>query len=119
MENDTGDDAVVKLVLIGADGLRMVRSVFLPEGRTFTATEVPPGRYLVKVALGAEWNIRAMRFRRPSGFAVSSAVALEEEATDLSRADGIVVRQLVASELRVPLNRVLGTRITEAEFLAD
>lgn len=119
IENDTGDDAVVKLALVGSEGTRMVRSVFLPAGRTFTATEVPPGRYLVKVALGAEWDLRAMRFRRPSGFAASSGVELDEEATDLSRTDGIVVRQLVASELRVTLNRILGTRITEAEFLAD
>ena len=97
----------------------MIRSVFLPAGRTFTATEVPPGRYLVKVAFGAEWDVRARRFRHPEGFAVSSGVELEEEATDLSRADGIIVRQLVASEIRVPLNRVLETRITEAEFRAD
>lgn len=119
MENDTGDDAVVKLVLLEPGGVRMVRSVFLPAGKTFTATEAPPGRYLVKVALGAGWDIRAMRFRRPAGFAVSSAMDLEEEATDNSSADGIAVRRFVASELRVPLNRALGTRITEAEFLAD
>ena len=119
MENDTGDDAMVRLVLVGTEGERMVRSVFLPSGKTFTATEVPPGSYLVKVALGSEWDLQAKRFRRPAGFAVSSGVELQEEATDRSLADGVVVRRFIASELRVPLNRVLGTRITEAEFLAD
>lgn len=119
MENDTVDDAVVKLVLVGTGEPRMVRSVFLPAGKTYMATEVPPGRYLVKVALGSGWDIRAMRFRHPEGFAASPGVDLKEEAADRTRADGIVVRRLVASELRVALNRLLGTRITEAEFLAD
>lgn len=119
LENNTGDDAVVKLIRVETTESRRIRSVFLPGGKTFTVTEVPPGRYLVKVALGTGWDTRTMQFRRPAGFAVSSSVEVEEEAMDRPRSDGIVVRQLVASELRVPLNQVVGTRITEAEFLAD
>jgi len=119
MENDTEDDAVVKLVLLGTEGPRMVRSVFLAAGKAFTATEVPPGRYLVKVALGAGWDIREMRFRNPAGFASSPGVDLREEVADRPGPDGIVVRRLVSSELQVALNPLLGKRITEAEFLAD
>jgi hypothetical protein len=112
VENGTETDAVVRLVRLGSRK-RLVRNFYIPKGRRFTAKQIPPGQYVLRVAFGADWDRAARRFQANRSFSQTDPFQVTQERT----ADGVRY-----SRMRVTLHKVVGgnlgsASISEEDFL--
>ncbi len=114
--NGTRSGAVVVFLRREGDGVSMVRNFYLPPGRGYVATEVPPGTYILQAALGESWDADAGRFRIPLRYGTSAEFEVREEETAADGRGGILSRRRISSDLRLELERVLVRDISERAF---
>jgi hypothetical protein len=81
VENGTGTDAVVKVVRLG-EKEQLVRNFYIPQGKQFTAEKIPPGRYVLRVAFGTDWDAKARRFTAARSFSETEEFRVTEEETN-------------------------------------
>ena len=98
VHNGTLTDAVVKVIRTGGKE-KLVRSFYVPRGKSFTAGEVPAGRYFLRVGFGSDWDMSARRFTAGRSFSETEPFDIIEEAT----AGGVRF-----SRMSVTLHKVVG-----------
>jgi uncharacterized protein (TIGR03000 family) len=108
--NGTSTDALVKVIRLG-DG-KLVRNFYIPQGKQFTAEQIPAGRYVMREAFGSDWDTSARRFTKDRSFSETEPFEIQEETT----AEGTRY-----SILRVTLHKVISGNfkshpISEEEF---
>jgi uncharacterized protein (TIGR03000 family) len=98
VENGTSTDALVRLVRLGARE-QLVRNFYIPAGRSFTASNVPPGDYVLRVAYGTDWDIGAGKFTSDRSFSQTEQFDVTEERTSTG---------IRYSRIRITLHKVVG-----------
>ncbi|HJQ70929.1 MAG TPA: hypothetical protein VKA70_18280 [Blastocatellia bacterium] len=61
VENKTDMDAFVRVLKYKSDD-GLIRNFYIPAGGSYTAEEVPPGRYSLRVGYGLIWSLLEERF---------------------------------------------------------
>ncbi len=120
IDNGTSTDAVVRVIRLGEPN-QTVRSFFIPNDRKFTANQIPPGDYVLKVAFGNDWDNERKRFNFQRSFGKSESFDITESAWDEETDDG-VIKHTRASRMSITLHKVPYGNfktydISEEEFL--
>jgi hypothetical protein len=111
VENGTDTDALVRVIRF-LRGEQLIRNFYIPANRTFTAEEIPPGNYVLRVAFGKDWNVPERRFNFRRSFSQTETFEISEfETEDVT----------TFSKMRITLHKVLhgnfhSQEISEEEF---
>lgn len=122
VENDSWKESVVKLVKVTTQGGVTARNFYIPAYKSFTADELPPGRYYLKAALGVDWDDRTKKFRSYPSHVKSAEFELEEGKTVLVGADGVEGAQILYTNLTLYLKKYMESGrsgIAEGDFRAE
>jgi hypothetical protein len=81
-DNGTDTDALVRL--ISEPSGQLARNFYVSAGNAFTEKRVPPGNYVLRIALGKDWNESVRRFNYRRTFEETQPFDLTETANDYS-----------------------------------
>ncbi len=87
VDNGSVDDALIRIVRSGNPPVD-VRDLYLRSGESFTASDVSPGSYVVKIAYGRRWSSATRRFTEQRSFSISDLFIVD----DYSRTEIILHR---------------------------
>jgi uncharacterized protein (TIGR03000 family) len=104
--NGTLTDAVVKVIQTGR-AKKLVRSFYVPQGASFTAREIPAGRYFLRVAFGSDWDMVEREFTTDASYSETESFKVIEEAT---------AGRVTYSRMRVTLHKVIGGKFTSTKI---
>lgn len=77
VDNGTDTDAVVKVIRF-KDREQHVRNFYIHQGKKWTAKKIPPGRYVLRVAFGKDWNSKSHMFNFCQSFSESEVFDIAE-----------------------------------------
>jgi uncharacterized protein (TIGR03000 family) len=97
VDNGTATDAVVKVIRLNGEE-RMVRNFYVPHGKQFSAEKIPPGRYVLRVAFGIDWDATARKFSADRSFSETEAFDVTEEET---------AGEIIYSRITITLHKVV------------
>ncbi len=92
VDNGSAQDALIRIVRSGNPPVD-VRDLYLRSGESFTASDVSPGSYVVKIAYGLRWSSALRRFTEQRTFSVSDLFIVD----DYSRTEIILHRAQVGN----------------------
>jgi hypothetical protein len=81
-QNGTDTDALVRVIAVPSG--RLIRNFFVGASHEFRAEEIPPGNYVLRVALGRDWNEQERRFNYRRSFEETESFEITESATEFS-----------------------------------
>ena len=105
VKNGTDTDAMVRVIAL-APTPQMVRNVYIPAGRNFTSEFLPPGNYVLRVALGKDWNDSNRRFNYRQSFEETQPFDIAETTSVEPTAEGTVTHTRF-SQMSITLHKVL------------
>lgn len=119
VKNGTDTDAMVRVIALGSTP-QMVRNFYVPSSRSFTSKFVPPGNYVLRVALGRDWNDSERRFNFRQSFEETQPFEMAETTNVEPTSDGTVTHTRF-ERMSITLHKVLNGNfhshpISEEEF---
>jgi hypothetical protein len=120
VDNGTEKDALVTVLrLLEANKKQQVRNFYIQEGRKWTTEEIPPGRYVLIVAFGKDWNLKHRRFNFQRTFSKTEPFEISEMTWQTE--DGQPIRTRY-SKMSITLHKVFhgnfkSHEISEEEFM--
>jgi hypothetical protein len=110
-DNGTDTDALVRLIRIQGEVEEKIRNFYLPAAETFTAQEVPAGRYVVRTAFGRDWNARTRRFNFRQSFSETEVFEVAQTDWTEPTTQGLV-HHTQATNLSITLHKVLNGNLS-------
>ena len=104
VKNGTDTDAMVRVIELGLTA-QMVRNFYIPAGRNFTSESVPPGNYVLRVALGKDWNDSQRHFNYRQSFKETQPFEISE-TTNVEQTAGGLVTHTRFDEMSITLHKV-------------
>lgn len=104
VDNGTKLDALIRVIRIN-NGNQNIRDFFIPTGKKFTATELPSGEYVIKIAYGKDWNSTSRKFNYHQSFSESESFEVTEKTWNESVEDGYI-EHTQASDMFITLHKV-------------
>jgi hypothetical protein len=104
VQNGTDTDALVRVIRLGSYE-QLVRNFYVPANESFTASELPTGTYVMRVAFGSDWNEAEKSFNFRKSFTQTDTF----EANETEHSEpvyGGVRTTLRASRLSITLHKV-------------
>jgi hypothetical protein len=81
VENGTDTDALVRVIRF-LNGEQLTRNFYIIAGKSFSAREVPPGDYVLRIAFGKDWNESARGFNYRRLFSETQHFEMREETSE-------------------------------------
>lgn len=104
IDNGTDTDALVRVLRIGSSK-ELIRNVYIPHGKEFTATQLPLGDYILRIAFGYDWEAKRKSFNFDRSFSQSESFAITESTWNEDTDDGYI-KHTTASKMSVTLHKV-------------
>lgn len=105
VDNGTDTDAVVRVIRFSNGIQEKVRNFYLQAHSKYTAKQIPPGIYILKVAFGMDWNLDERKFNYKKSYSKTQNFTVDETTSIESTDDGEVQR-IRSSALSITLHKV-------------
>lgn len=114
VDNGTENDALVKVIHTGPTK-QLIRNFFIANGQQFTAEQLPPGNYILRVALGRDWDSERRRFNFRRSFGETESFDITESKWNEPTDDGYI-EHIQASKMSITLHKVLHGNFKQHEI---
>lgn len=105
VDNGTETDAIVKLIRFN-NNEQLVRNFYIPKGKKWTGKKIPPGKYVLRVAFGKDWDAKLRKFNFQRSFSETEYFDISEHMSVESTDEG-VIKRTQSSKITITLHKVL------------
>ena len=104
VDNGTDTDAAVKLI---RGKIQLIRSIYIHHGERLTVPQIPPGKYVLRVAFGEDWNPKDHKFNFRRSFLESEVFEITETTSVRENEEGQRTETQYWDDMSVTLHKVL------------
>jgi hypothetical protein len=106
LDNGTKSDALACIIKFAGNGESMVRNSYIQQGKKWTAEKIPPGKYILRVGFGVDWNPKIKEFNIEKGFTGSKIFNITE-TTHVEEDDNGTIQRTRFSKIAITLHPVI------------